>query len=73
MPHGRSRMWVLFLGLLLSGFVLQAPLVAAQPPLLPPQSELSPQVRDRLTEAAQGAALAPWQREFMLRLSGRSG
>jgi hypothetical protein len=70
LPYCRSRTWMLFLGLLLAGFVLQAPLVAAQPPPLPPQSDLSPQVRDRLTEAAQDAALAPWQREFMLGVAG---
>ena len=58
-------MLVLFLGLLLAGFVLQAPFVAAQLPLLPPQSDLSPQVRDQLTEAARNSTLAPWQREFM--------
>ncbi len=52
--------------LLLSAYLLQPPLAAAQEPQLPSQSQLTPDVRSRLTEAARDAKLEPWQREFML-------
>ena len=60
----RSRLCIQFL--LLSAFLLHAPLAAAQEPPLPPPSQLTPDVRSRLAEAAQDSTLEPWQRDFML-------
>ena len=60
----RSRLCIHFL--LLSAFLLHAPLAAAQEPPLPPPSQLTLEVRSRLAEAAQDSTVEPWQRDFML-------
>jgi hypothetical protein len=52
--------------LLLAGLIMHAPLAAGQESLRLPQSQLTPDVRSRVAEAARDSALAPWQREFML-------
>ena len=42
---------------------------APAPPTLPRAAELSPQTRRRLADAAKDSVIAPWQRDFMIRLT----
>src|SRR5207244_1738706 len=58
--------------LLLSALLMQAPPAAGQELPSSPPSQLAPEVRDRLAEAARDPAIAPWQRDLMLEMV-RSG
>ena len=60
----QSRLCIHFL--LLSAFLSHAPLATAQGQQLPSPSQLTPDARSRLTEAARDSTLEPWQRDFML-------
>lgn len=55
--------------LLVAGLSLRVLLAAGQEPTSPPQPQVAPDVRDRLAEAAQDSALAPWQREFIFEVA----
>ena len=57
--------------LLLLQFVgVAIPDAASARPPGPGQSGLAPELHERLSQAAQDTLLAPWQRDFMLRLAG---
>jgi len=59
----------------LAGLLLCVSPVTAQESPLSAQPQLTPDVRARLSEAAQNPTLAPWQREFMVGIArgGQAG
>ena len=68
LPDTTSRAWLCMYPLLISAFLMQAPLASGQEQPSSLQAPLAPAVRSRLAEAAQGAAVAPWQRDLMLEM-----